>query len=712
MEQMPLLLRRLRRGLNIVWFEWVLREAPYLTSLERGHEARRRSDWHEAIFHFSKAMRVRPDAPGVRLHLGHAFKESGQVQQAEHFYRSAIRLAPTASDAYVHLGHALKLQGLRIEASEAYATAARIKPSDETAARELSGSRASRARRAAALGGAPPSFRAIIDAHDAIDDLNRATHQMALFNVFHPQAWPDYRTAFPVRRPPGPTLRMIVTVMIDARKASPTAIRATLMSLMEQSHEDWRALVIAPAEILQHPVASLGDVDERIRWSDGIENTSEITTAVAHVEAGTILDAHGIEWLTAALAHPARPDVIYADHDHYATRWRGHDRFDPILFASPGKRDVRTMPLPAVVIERAPEPNVIRNRHSSPLDRRGILIDAFSENKSVAHLPLVLSSKFHVEKVDFEEMASYPNIGTTDHSITIIIPTRDQAEMLKSCIDSFTELSSRPELLKFVILDNRSIENETATMMRRLSHAANVEIRPMDSPFNWSRFNNLGACNQDGDLIVFANNDLKLLTNGWDDFLRRHLDGSDVGVVGARLLYEDRTIQHAGVVLGAIGGRPIHEGRGQGAHIGGPLNRWTRTREAGAITGAFMAMRRDVFEKVGGFDETLAVAYNDIDFCLRIRSHGLRVLYAADIEAIHYESKTRGTAHSSEKVAWDDAEFETLYNLWGEAALTDPYVSPLWVINENGDFEKLRPISEAVALSALRGDQLLSQKPI
>ena len=200
----------------------------------------------------------------------------------------------------------------------------------------------------------------------------------------------------------------------------------------------------------------------------------------------------------------------------------------------------------------------------------------------------------------------------------------------------------------------------------------------IDEPFNWSRLNNKAVALGGPPLMVFANNDLAMIAAGWDDCLRSHLARSDIGVVGARLLYGDRTIQHAGMVLGIEGGGCEHEGRNAAADEGGPQNRWRTRRSVAAVTGAFLACRRSDFESLGGFDEArFGVWFNDVDFCLRVRARGLRVLYEPAIEAFHYESKTLAVEFRDGPRA---AHFETaaaaMRKRWGTAFTHDPYFNP------------------------------------
>ena len=162
-----------------------------------------------------------------------------------------------------------------------------------------------------------------------------------------------------------------------------------------------------------------------------------------------------------------------------------------------------------------------------------------------------------------------------------------------------------------------------------------------------------------------------------DGLLLGYLQREDVGVVGARLLYPDHTIQHVGIIFGHDGA-PRHEGVGAAADDPGPLGRWQATRAVGAVTGAFLGVRATLLDEVGGFDQRLFIGYNDIDFCLRIRATGRSVLYTPVIELTHFELKTRGLNNTRDRLAWDQSELAELYRRWGRALVVDRGYNPHW----------------------------------
>ena len=225
---------------------------------------------------------------------------------------------------------------------------------------------------------------------------------------------------------------------------------------------------------------------------------------------------------------------------------------------------------------------------------------------------------------------------------SIIVPFRDEPRFLRACVDSIdrTRGAVTPELL---LVDNGSVEPETMTLLDRLAERSDVRVLTDDRPFNWAALNNRAAGSATGDVLVFLNNDIEALSAGWLDALCAQAERTDVGAVGARLLYPDHRVQHCGVVIG-LGGAAGHLLVGLDEHEPGYLAMAVTTRECSAVTGACLATRREVFEGHDRFDESLGIDLNDIDYCLRVQRSGLRVLFESAAELIHHESPSRGTA--------------------------------------------------------------------
>jgi GT2 family glycosyltransferase len=196
-----------------------------------------------------------------------------------------------------------------------------------------------------------------------------------------------------------------------------------------------------------------------------------------------------------------------------------------------------------------------------------------------------------------------------------------------------------------------------------------------DAPFNYSAINNWAARECDGQLLGLVNNDVEVITPDWLEEMAGFAVRPDTGAVGAMLYYPDETIQHAGVVLGILGVAGhinCRMPRGYEGHGG----RGLIVQNLSAVTGACLLVRREVFEEVGGLDETLAVAFNDIDFCLKVRARGYRNVWTPFAELYHHESASRGKEDTDEKMARFNAEARLMQDRWGDGLRNDPAYNP------------------------------------
>jgi len=194
-------------------------------------------------------------------------------------------------------------------------------------------------------------------------------------------------------------------------------------------------------------------------------------------------------------------------------------------------------------------------------------------------------------------------------------------------------------------------------------------------PFNFSRLNNAAAREANGTVLAFVNNDIEITREDWLDEMVALALRPETGCVGAKLLYPDGRLQHAGVVIG-LGGVAGHGHRFVRGDEAGYLGRLRATHEVSAVTAACLVIRRSVFDAVGGFDEELAVAFNDVDFCLKVRAAGYRNLWTPFAELIHHESVSRGRDLTPAKAKRFAEEYAAMQRRWGGQLLGDPYYSP------------------------------------
>jgi GT2 family glycosyltransferase len=274
---------------------------------------------------------------------------------------------------------------------------------------------------------------------------------------------------------------------------------------------------------------------------------------------------------------------------------------------------------------------------------------------------------------------------------SIIIPTRDRLDLLRPCVDSILRTASHyPGALEILIADNDSTEPATNAYFGHFGETGAARVVKIPGEFNWSAINNAAAASASGEVLIFLNNDTVVLSEDWCAELVANALRPEIGAVGARLLYEDGTLQHAGVVLG-VEGVAGHDSVGEVPERGGYFGRSHLQRSAAAVTGACLATRKSVFLEVGGFDEAgLKVAFNDIDYCLRLRNAGYRVIYNPFAVLYHFESKSRGLDISEDKAARHRVEAATFRARWASIVDHDPYYNAHFERHAR-PFDRLRP---------------------
>ena len=268
--------------------------------------------------------------------------------------------------------------------------------------------------------------------------------------------------------------------------------------------------------------------------------------------------------------------------------------------------------------------------------------------------------------------------------VSVIIPTRDRGPMLRRCLDSLQDQAEGSPPTELLLVDNGSRDPATLAYLDDLAERPGVRLLRRPGPFNFAAFNNEAAQLARGEVLAFLNNDVEALRPGWLRAMVAEAVRPEIGAVGARLLFDDGTVQHAGVLLG-IGGIAGHAHKYAEADASGYQLRLRLTHAVSAVTAAALVLRRRLFLEVGGFDaERFAVNYNDVDLCLRLGARGLRTVFCADAELIHHESRSRGAPSSPEALAQWQREREAMEQRWGALLQADPYYSPhLSLLEEN-----------------------------
>jgi glycosyltransferase involved in cell wall biosynthesis len=259
--------------------------------------------------------------------------------------------------------------------------------------------------------------------------------------------------------------------------------------------------------------------------------------------------------------------------------------------------------------------------------------------------------------------------------VSILIPTRNAAALVKLCIESLTSRTTYKNY-EVLLIDNGSNDSLALSYFKELEAQGLVTVLRDDRPFNFSALNNRAATKASGELLCLLNNDVEVLEPNWLSLMVAHAVRDEIGAVGAKLLYPNDHVQHAGVLMG-IGGGACHAHKGLNANSPGYFGRACLTNEFSAVTAACLVVRRDRYFEVGGLDEeNLAVAFNDTDFCLKLRERGYRNIFEAQAVLVHHESATRGADDLPAKIERFQAELQFLRTKWSKYLEHDPAYSP------------------------------------
>lgn len=508
--------------------------------------------------------------------------------------------------------------------------------------------------------------------------------------------------------------RPLVSVLVPVYNTPEPVLRAMVASVLAQTYDHWELILVdgaSPRPEVRTALRELAARDERIvlRLLDvnmGIAGNTNAALEVARGEFVALLDHDDLltpdalfENVALLNAYPDT-DAIYSDQDKIDEAGRRFEPFfkpdwSPELFRGvmyvghllcvrrsvalaaggflpefDGVQDYEFMLRVAETTDKIRHiPRILyhwRTLTGSIASRSDAKsnIDALQVRAVEAHLRRLGGRGRAVAGAAAHRVRVVPTNGGTEPRVSIIIPTRDAPEMLGRCLQSIYERSSYKQF-EVVLVDNESENREAIALTRRYP----VRRVYLNSPFNYSRANNLGVRHATGECLLFLNNDTEVITDDWLEQLVYYACQPDVGAAGGLLLYPDRTVQHAGIVLG-LRGTADHVMRGFPHDSDGYAGSLACAREVSAVTGACLMVRRALYEQVGGFNEHFFTHYQDVDLCLKLRALGLRNLYVPGATLVHYESVTR-------KAYYDLVDRNLLLDMWQEIIdRGDSYYNP------------------------------------
>jgi len=309
-----------------------------------------------------------------------------------------------------------------------------------------------------------------------------------------------------------------------------------------------------------------------------------------------------------------------------------------------------------------------------------VLIDHFARTNKEAEVVLLDSGYFRIR---------YP-VSSPAPLVSIIIPTRNGSNLLKKCIESIRE-KTQYSPFEIIVIDNQSDDQDALAYLAYLAYEDLASVIKYDAPFNYSAINNYAVTHCSGSIICLLNNDIEVISNDWLNEMVAQASRPEIGAVGSMLYYPDDRIQHAGVILG-LGGAMGHIYAGYPRGTSGYMYRACLAQNLSAVSGACLVVRKAVFQEVDGLDDiNLPVAFNDVDFCLRLMEKGYLNLWTPFAELYRHESATRGYEDAPEKKQRFIKEFHYMQSRWGTLLKHDPSYNPNLTLDSRWPYLALPP---------------------
>lgn len=518
-----------------------------------------------------------------------------------------------------------------------------------------------------------------------------------------------------------------ISVVMPVWNTPETYLRAAIESILAQLYPDWELCIADDASTKPHVNTVLREFaarDSRIKLVTHAQNgriarASNSALALATGEFIALMDHddtlanHALYMIAAELNTHPDADILYSDEDKMD---EDGDRFDP--FFKPDWDPERIYAQNYINHLGVYRTSLVRDLGGFREGFEGsqdydLALRAVARTRAdrIRHIPVVLyhwrifpnALTFSMTQRDkatdaarralrehFAEKGETVEIASDDIALTyrvrrpvfvpaprvsLIVPTRDRLSLLKPCIEDLLNKTDYPDV-EVIIVDNGSTEPETLAFLAAIAAHPKVRVLRIEGPFNFSALNNSAARIATGEILGFINNDIAVIAPDWLHEMVSQLTPQDVAVVGAKLYYGNDTLQHGGVVLG-IGGVAGHAEKHAARKAFGYFGQLQATRSISAVTAACMLIRRKVFEEVGGFDEVnLAVAFNDVDLCLKVRAAGHRIVWTPYAALYHLESASRGADTDPAKAKRFEREVLYMLRRWGPVLEQDPYYNP------------------------------------
>ena len=501
----------------------------------------------------------------------------------------------------------------------------------------------------------------------------------------------------------------LVSILVPAYETPEPFLRQLMDSVLSQSYGRLELCIAdgSPSDRVERIAQGYARRDSRVRYRKLSENLgiSGNTNAALELASGEyvglldhddLLTADALYEVVKALNQKERPAVVYSDEDKVTTDLSEH--FQPFMKPDFNKDLLRSNNYIChfFVAEKqlVEEVGGFRGAFNGAQDY-DLILRCTEKAEHITHIPRILyhwrvhkastadnpASKMYAfdagKRAIEEHLKRCGETGVVSHTkdlgfyrvqyqmsgnplVSIIIPNKDHVDMLDKCLRSIQKSSYRN--YEVIIVENNSVEEATFDYYKKVI-SDRIRVVYWEGIFNYSAINNFGAKAAQGEYLLLLNNDVEVITENWLEELLSNCQRPDVGIVGAKLYYPDDTVQHAGIIIG-IGGVAGNVFVGLPRKFTGYFHKASIQQDLSAVTAACMMVKRSVYEEMGGLEEKLQVAFNDVDFCLRVRKAGYLVVFDPYVELYHYESKTRGAENTKEKVRRFQTEIEYMRSHW------------------------------------------------
>ena len=498
----------------------------------------------------------------------------------------------------------------------------------------------------------------------------------------------------------------LISILVPVYNTPESFLKQMIQSVRAQTYGNWE-LCIANANPGNKEVGDIlriaSEKDQRIRVTDVPENEgiAQNTNAALKIASGEyvglldhddLLTKDALYEVVKALNQQEKPEMLYSDEDKVTTDLTEH--FQPYMKPDFNLDLLRSnnyichfFVAKKSLIE---DVGAFRGEFNGAQDY-DLILRCSEKAAGIAHIPRILyhwrvhkastadnpASKMYAfdagKRAIEEHLKRCGQDGEVSHAkdlgyyrvkykvkgsplVSIIIPNKDEVESLDKCLQSIEK--STYKNYEIIVVENNSVKDETFAYYKKIE-AKGVKVVYWEKGFNYSAINNYGASYAKGDYLLLLNNDVEVITPDWLEEMLGNCQRKEVGIVGVKLYYPDDTVQHAGIIVG-IGGIAGNIFVGLPRRYTGYFHKASVQQDLSAVTAACMMVKRSVYEAVKGLDEKLQVAFNDVDFCLRVRKAGYLVVYNPYAELYHYESKTRGSEDTKEKVRRFQSEIENM----------------------------------------------------